>query len=114
MTLNTANYGYPTLEVFRRTTNGSGIDFSIPGAAETLVITPEHEAGAMTTLTVDLEVKEDDGTYKKVTTGLALAANGTIVDVRGIGGRTVRLTSTVFTLGAVVTAVLNVACGKGN
>lgn len=112
MTLNTANFNYPTLEVFRRTTNGSGIDFSIPAAAKTLNITPEHETGSMTTLTVDLEVKEDDGTYKKVVTALALAANGALVDVQGWGGRTVRLTSTVFTLGAVTTAVLNVACGK--
>ena len=112
MTLQTANFNYPTLEVFRRTTNGSGIDFSMPAAAQTLNISPEHETGSMTTLTIDLELKEDNGVYRVINTGLALAAAGVKVDVQGWGGRTVRLTSTVFTLGAVTTAVLNVTCGK--
>lgn len=112
MTLQAANFGYPTLEVFRRTTTGSGDDFSLPGAARTLNVTPEHETGAMTSLVVDLEVKEDDGTYKKIVVGSAIGTNGAIIDVSGFGGRTVRLTSTTFTLGTVTTAVLNVACGK--
>lgn len=112
MTLNTANFNYPPLEVFRRTTNGSGIDFSMPAAAQTLIITPKHETGNMTTLTVDLEVKEDDGVYRVFATALALAAVAQKVAVEGLGGRTVRLTSTVFTLGTVTTAVLNVTCGK--
>lgn len=112
MTLNTVNFNYPSLEVFRRTNSGSGIDFSIPAAAQTLNLSPEHETGSMTTLTIDLELKEDDGIYRKIVTALALAANGAQVDVRGWGGRTFRLTSTVFTLGAVTTAVLNATCGK--
>jgi hypothetical protein len=108
VTINTVNFNHPLLEIYRRTTTGSGVTFSIPSEAEALNLMPAHETGDMTTLTIDVEVANDAVTiWKKVSVGLALAANGSLVDCRGWGGRLVRLTSTVFTLGSVTTAVIN-------